>query len=94
MASLALSQGIEPAAFTPDIAGMFAASLGMLAIILWMLDAREIYPDHRYRRAHSNFNRFGRKTTATTPSSSTRHAHGAGITEYFKQITCNRLEKG
>ncbi len=30
---------------------MLAASLGMLAVIRWMLDAGETYPDYRYRRA-------------------------------------------
>lgn len=50
-AGLALSQGTQPAAFGLGIAGMLAASLGMLAIIRWMLDAGETYPDYRYRRA-------------------------------------------
>ena len=50
-AGLALSQGTEPAAFGLGLAGMLAASLGMLAIIRWMLDAGETYPDYRYRRA-------------------------------------------
>ena len=40
-AGLALSQGAEPAAFGLGLAGMLAASLGMLAIIRWMLDAGE-----------------------------------------------------
>ncbi|HEV2264905.1 MAG TPA: hypothetical protein VGR79_10280 [Stellaceae bacterium] len=50
-AGLALSQGTQPAAFGLGIAGMLAASLGMLAIIRWTLDASETYPDYRYRRA-------------------------------------------
>lgn len=45
-----MSQGTEPAAFGLGLAGMFAASLGMLAIIRWMLDAGETYPNYRYRR--------------------------------------------
>jgi len=50
-AGLALSLGTQPAAFGLGIAGMLAASLGLLAIIRWMLDAEETYPDYRYRRA-------------------------------------------
>lgn len=50
-AGLALSLGTQPAAFGLGIAGMLAASLGLLAIIRWMLDADEVYPDYRYRSA-------------------------------------------
>ena len=50
-AGLALLQGTQPAAFGLGIVGMLAASLGMLAIIRWTLDANETYPDYRYRRA-------------------------------------------
>lgn len=50
-AGLALLQGTQPAAFGLGIVGMLAASLGMLAIIRWTLDASETYPDYRYRRA-------------------------------------------
>lgn len=50
-AGLALSQGTQPAAFGLGLAGMLAASLGMLAIIRWTLDAGETYPDYRRRRA-------------------------------------------
>lgn len=50
-AALALSQGTGPAVFGLGLAGMLAASLGMFAIIRWMLDAGETYPDYRNRRA-------------------------------------------
>ena len=50
-AGLALSQSKEPAALALGLAGMLAASFGMLAIIRWVLDAGETYPDYRYRRA-------------------------------------------
>jgi len=50
-AGLALSLGTQPTAFGLGIAGMLAASLGLLAIIRWMFDADETYPDYRYRRA-------------------------------------------
>ncbi|MGH6976129.1 MAG: hypothetical protein ACREEA_03210 [Stellaceae bacterium] len=50
-AGLALSRGAQLAVFGLGIAGMLAASLGMLAVIRWMLDAGETYPDYHYRRA-------------------------------------------
>lgn len=50
-AGLTLSLGTQPAAFGLGVVGMLAASLGLLAIIRWMLDADETYPDYRYRRA-------------------------------------------
>ncbi|MGH7249022.1 MAG: hypothetical protein ACREH9_13045, partial [Pseudomonadota bacterium] len=37
--------------FGLGLAGMLAASLGMFAIIRWMLDTGETYPDYRSRRA-------------------------------------------
>src|SRR5487761_384549 len=110
-AGLALSQGTQPAAFGLGLAGMLAASLGMLAIIRWTLDAGETYPDiaaaapsprvlpglrrpctrmsARSRNRRARANRFGRKASATTSSSSTRRAPDARIATYFNQIAGN-----
>jgi hypothetical protein len=48
---LAFTMGTQPAALTLGAIGIVVASAGLLAIIRWMLDAEEIYPDYRYRRA-------------------------------------------
>ncbi|HVA35883.1 MAG TPA: hypothetical protein VNG52_06565 [Stellaceae bacterium] len=50
-AGVALSVGTQPAALGLGAFGIVAASAGLLAIIRWMLDAEETYPDYRYRRA-------------------------------------------
>ena len=50
-AGLAFAMGTEPAAVTLGGVGVVAASAGLLAVIRWMLDAEETYPDYRYRRA-------------------------------------------
>lgn len=50
-AGLAFTMGTQPAALSLGAIGVVAASAGLLAIIRWMLDAEETYPDYRYRRA-------------------------------------------
>jgi hypothetical protein len=50
-AGLALSIGTQPTTLGLGVFGIVAASAGLLAIIRWMLDAEETYPDYRYRRA-------------------------------------------
>jgi len=50
-AGLAVSQGTAPATLGLGLAGILAATFGLLAIIRWMLDAGETYPDYRYHRA-------------------------------------------
>ncbi|MDE2229996.1 MAG: hypothetical protein KGL11_13290 [Alphaproteobacteria bacterium] len=50
-AGLALSAGTQPIALALGAGGLTAASAGLLAVVRWMRDAGETYPDYRYRRA-------------------------------------------
>jgi hypothetical protein len=49
-AGLVVVMDMQPAALTLGAIGVIAASLGLLAVIRWLLDAAEIYPDYNYRR--------------------------------------------
>lgn len=50
-AGFAFSFGTQPAALALGLFGTVAASIGLLAIVRWMLAADDAYPDYRYRRA-------------------------------------------
>lgn len=52
-AFLALAYATRPVAFGIGGAGLAAALLGLFAVVQWMRDAAETYPDYRYHRALS-----------------------------------------
>lgn len=52
-AVLAVVYATRPVAFGIGGAGLAAACLGLIAVVQWMRDAEETYPDYRYYRAHS-----------------------------------------
>jgi len=45
---LALSQAAQPLAFGLGGIGLLAACLGLFAIVQWVRQAEEVYPDYRY----------------------------------------------
>lgn len=51
-AVLAVIYATRPVAFGIGGAGLAAACLGLIAVVQWMRDAEETYPDYRYYRAH------------------------------------------
>lgn len=57
-AVLAAVYATRPVAFGIGGAGLAAACLGLIAVVQWMRDAEETYPDYRYYRAHSGAGGF------------------------------------
>lgn len=47
---LALSQAAQPVAIGLGGIGLIAAFLGLFAILQWVRQAEDVYPDYRYRR--------------------------------------------
>jgi hypothetical protein len=79
----------RPVAFGIGGAGLAAACLGLIAVVQWVRDAEETYPDYRYYNAHTGRRGFLEMAPAAETANEAPPAAPAGLGD--KVIPFDRL---